>query len=353
MHKEISEPEFVYKWLPEDIVSKWLRYGISFSDVDSFWDKTEFSANYRKMTNRELREYLSHLKNEYKYDTKALIKQIVERIGRNSFKEELRLSAEREYPEWLKNKLKKTYYVCCLTYDERLDFSWSDENKKPRVRLKLNYRKLKEFYRNNIQLVKYNEHRPYINHCDDIRKSANDIIFTKLRYNNKRDYKHEKEVRIALCLDLLSYKDKLNVFKTDENEPYVYHSFFHECLEEIAVTPKTSERLIQEWNEIISLNHTEEIASCFQGLLPISDTELQQFVKSLSSSSLEMNDELEINVRLNQIHKFKALIDSYYPQEKDCKIFLQLIKDQEVTKKTKEMLACKRFKEELKIIAIP
>lgn len=349
MKKRIINPEFVYKWIPADIVSKWLTHGISYSPVSSFKDKTEFSCRYRKMSKRELFQYLEYLRCVRDYDMQPIRDAFSIKGGRKRIMSELYAHMKNDYPNWLHDKLAQRFYVCCLTYDDGSDFSWTDQCNKPRVQLKLNYSKLKEIYKKNIQPVRYCEHRPRVNQTDDIGKCAPEIIFTKYRYHNKTNYAKEAEIRIYLCRDAVGYGDFVNVNSPAEDNPYIYHTVLHDCLEEIIIGPDTPNELIEKWEKLLSSKiDSNDIISRFEKLLPISNNELVRFFKNVKNQSyfdglMSKSHTAEEEKQL-QIHLLKRLIDDNYPDQIAEEIFVRLITDQNVSDTVIQLLAQSRYK---------
>ena len=247
----------IYKWVPIDIVSKILRYGLSFSPASNFKDVAEYTIQYKAHTIEGLERFLIRFgqDNNCLQEKIALAKKIKnDRELQSELLKELE-AKKNEFPCELKKALNDRYYVCSTTYDESTNFKWSDsdDNKVNWVRLTLNRKEVEKQYRRLCRDVQYHDKRPKVNQTSSLEECVYDIVFSKLKRDatSNYNYEEEKEVRLLLCTERLNVPVEKESLKRLDGEKYIYDLHLHDYLEEISLRKEANESYSQEWEKIL------------------------------------------------------------------------------------------------------
>ncbi len=259
----------IYKWVPIDIVSKILRYGLSFSPASNFKDVAEYTIQYKEHTIEDLKRFLFRFgkDNNCLQENIELANKIEnDKVLQSKLFKELE-AKKNEFPCELKKALNDRYYVCSTTYDESTNFKWldSDDNKVNWVRLTLNREEVEKQYNQLCRNVQYYDERPKVNQTSSLEECAYNVVFSKLKREatSNYNYEEEKEIRLLLCTERLNVTGEKESFQRLDGENYIYDLHLHDYLEEISLRKEANESYSQEWEEILcekqETNHQIEL----------------------------------------------------------------------------------------------
>lgn len=351
---------YVYKWLPTDIVSKWLTHGISFSPVHTFTDKTEFSVKYRPLRANELKQFVDDFNTKYNEQNSDHhnIKSLLEHPSTTKKLLDKLDAYGKKYANWVRQSLSERYYVCCLTASDKTDFKWSDSNGNSQSRLVFNKDALQDYFARMMRPVEYFDHRPYTNQTDDLETSVYKVIFSKLKKGTNGDnYEEESEIRIACCIDIMKSLCTVHLHHPEKDLPYIYDRSLHNFLVRIDTPDSTPSELKNEWNEII---HEKPNAKAnferWEKIMPIDVNLLSKFVcdtdlkHKLAFNEENLNfDEIVFRDVLRTLHETQCL----YPDGIAEKMLISFATRVPTYQELQHLFETERFSNDVYINSMP